>query len=403
MISSRRKILVTAIVSVIIIMVFAIIHFALLSSDTSKQSIKIGFVYDSDEVTPYTANFIKAQKAIERQLGSKAVVSVKANIRDSDGGEAEIGQLIAEGCDIIFTTSYGYGAAAKKLAALNPGIQFCEATCDNADDEPFCENYHTFMGEIYQGRYISGAVAGLKLQEMIDRGEIAADAAKLGYVAAFPNAEVISGYTAFFLGARSVCPTATMDVKYTDTWSNYAIEKRAAKELIDGGCVIISQHSDTTGPAVACEEVFSEKSVYHVGYNSSMIDVAPTSSLISSRINWEPYMVAACEAVLDDKRIEDHVKGHIHGNDIGAGFEHGWIEMQDLNEIIAADGSRELIDRLIKDFSDESLEVFKGPYTGVDPADPSRTVDLTDGYTENENSSAPTFCYVLNDVIRILE
>ena len=401
--NSKRNILITSLVSVIIIMVFSIIHFKLLSSDTSRQQIKVGFVYNSDEVSPYTANFIKAQKAIEREFGDKVIISVKANILYSDGGEAEIAQLVSEGCDLIFTTSYHYGAAAKKLAALNPDVEFCEATCDNADDEPFCENYHTFMGEIYEGRYVSGAVAGLKLQEMIDKGEITADAAKLGYVAAFPNAEVISGYTAFFLGARSVCPTATMDVKYTDTWSNYAVEKRTARELIDEGCVIISQHSDTTGPAVACEEVFSEKNVYHVGYNQSMIEIAPTSSLISCRINWEPYMVAACEAVLQDRKIEDHVKGHIHGNDIGAGFKHGWIEMLNLNEFIAADGSKELIEQLIEDFRNEKPEVFKGPYTGTDPNDPSRSIDLTDGYNENENSSAPTFCYVLNDVIRILE
>ena len=398
---NKANIIVTSVVAVIIIMTAAIIHFLVLSSDTSKDTIRIGFVYDSDEITPYTANFIKAQKAVERQLGEKAIILFKGNIRDADGGESAIEQLVAEGCDIIFTTSSGYAEAAKKVAEMHPDIQFCEATGDNADD-PALDNYHTFMGEIYQGRYISGAVAGLKLKEMIEKGEIAADQAKLGYVAAFPVAEVISGYTAFFMGVRSECPTAVMEVKYTNSWTNYVSEKRAAKELIDNGCVVISQHSDTTGPAVACEEAYSYKNVYHVGYNQSMIDVAPTSSLISSRINWEPYIVAACEAVLNDKKIEDYVKGHVHGNDIGAGFDHGWLEMLMLNELIAAEGSQELIDSLIEEFKNGKNDVFKGDYIGVDPDDPSKTVDLSGGYIENERSSAPRFKYVLKDVITVI-
>ncbi|SDB59557.1 basic membrane protein A [Ruminococcaceae bacterium FB2012] len=399
----KKNVLVTLIAAVVVIMVYSIIHFALLTHDTTKEQIRVGFVYDSDDVTPYTANFIKAQKSIERHLGDKVLISIKANIRDVSRCDGAISDLVAEGCDIIFTTSYGYGEAAKKYAALHPDIQFCEATCDNANQDPVLDNYHTFMGEIYQGRYISGAVAGLKLNEMIEKGEITPEGARLGYVAAFPSTEVISGYTAFFLGVRSVCPSAVMDVKYTNTWGNYAIEKKVAKEFIDDGCVIISQHSDTTGPAVACEEAFAYKNVYHVGYNQSMIDVAPTSSLISSRINWEPYMTGACEAVLKDKEIEDHVKGHVHGRDIGAGFDYGWLEMMNLNKIIAADGSEELIDKLISEFKEGGNDVFKGPYTGTDPNDPSKTIDISGGYIENENSSAPTFGYVLNDVIRIKE
>ena len=400
--TGKKYIISTLIAAVIFISAGAVLRLAFLSRDKSKQQIRVGFVYDSDDVTPYTANFIKAQKAAEKKLGSDAQIFVRTNIRENDAEEA-IGQLIAEGCDIIFTTAYGYGETAKRITALHPETQFCQAACGNADDEPFCENYHTFMGEIYQGRYISGAVAGMKLNEMIERGEITAGEARLGYVAAFPNAQVISGYTAFLLGARSVCPTAVMEVCYTNTWSNYAVEKKCALRLIDDGCVVISQHSDTTGPAVACEEVLSKKNVCHVGYNQSMTDIAPTSSLISCRINWEPYIVGACEAMLQGRRIEQAVSGNVHGNDIGAGFEQGWVEMLNLNELIAAEGTKEKTDELIEAFKDGTAEVFKGDYTGTDPSDPTRTIDLSSGYIENENSSAPTFSYVLNDVITVVE
>ena len=154
-------------------------------------------------------------------------------------------------------------------------------------------NYHTFMGTIYQGRYISGIVTGMKLRELIEQKKLTPAQAKIGYVAAFPYAEVISGYTAFFLGVRSVVSEAVMTVSYTNTWSNTTTERKLAEKLIDEGCVIIAQHSDTTGPATACETASTRdgKLVFHVGYNQTMTDVAPTTSLVSTRINWTPYFI----------------------------------------------------------------------------------------------------------------
>ena len=395
--------LITIITSVMMIVIFGTIRFIRNSLDRSKDKIIVGFVYDGDESTPFTANFIKAQKAAERELGDRIQVIVKSNVSSSLGGEQAIEELVKEDCDLIFTSSIGYAEAAKKYAALNPDIQFCEATAPDANTDPVYANYHTFMGEIYQGRYISGVIAGMKLREMLDNGVITPEEAKVGYVAAYPYAEVISGYTAFFLGIRSEVPEALMEVKYTHTWSGYNIEKQCAEELIERGCVIISQHSDTMGPAVACEEKYAQKVVYHVGYNKSMIDVAPTTSLISSRINWEPYIIGACEAVLDNETIEDSVKGHVHGNDIGAGFERDWVEMLELNTLIAAKGSRERIDELTRDFAKGKVDVFRGDYFGVDPENEKNTIDLNNGYTENQDSSAPSFSYVLKDVITIVE
>lgn len=387
-------------VCAIVILVFGIIFYAISNHDTSERTIKVGFVYNGDESAPYTYNFIRAQRELESRYGDQVEIAVQSNISEEKGEEA-MRTLIGEGCDIIFTSSFGYGETAKQLAGEYPEIQFCQATCSDANEEPFYDNYHTFMGEIYEGRYTAGVVAGMKLQEMLDEGVITVDQAKIGYVGAFPYAEVISGYTAFFLGVRSVVPEAVMAVRYTDTWTSYTLEKECAEELIAEGCVIISQHSDTIGPAIACENAQEAHPVYHVGYNQSMLDVAPTTSLVSTRINWTPYILGAVEAVLAGDKIESHIDGNIHGNDAGAGFEKGWVQMVELNSVIATEGTEGVIEATIEAFEDGRVQVFKGDYIGVDPFDPNDTYDLSQGYIENETTSAPLFHYVLQDVITV--
>ena len=281
----RRTYITTMISAALVITLFAIYNLFITENRTDDKVIKVGFVYIGDESNPYTYNFIRSQKAVETEFGDRVEISVKENVSEGTE-ETPIRELAEDGCEIIFTTSYGYGDTVKKLAAEYPKVQFCQATGANANEKPVQKNYHTFMGHVYQGRYVAGVVAGMKIQEMIQEGLISQEEAKVGYVAAFPYAEVISGYTAFILGIRSVVPSAHMILKYTNTWSNYEIEKRRARELIDEDCVVISQHSDTIGPAVACEEMKGEKKVYHVGYNQSMLEVAPTTSLVSTRINW---------------------------------------------------------------------------------------------------------------------
>ena len=140
------------------------------------------------------------------------------------------------------------------LAPEYPNIQFCQTSYMDMNGKTVPDNYHTFKGEAYQGRYVSGIAAGMKINQMIADGVITEDQALVGFVAAFPTSEVISGYTAFLLGVRSVVPKALMRVRYTETWSSYALEKSAAQKLIEDGCVVISQHTDTIGPAIACEE-----------------------------------------------------------------------------------------------------------------------------------------------------
>lgn len=398
--TEMRRVYRITLISAAAVLIFAYgIHFFLWGKENDR-TMKAGFVYVGDTSTAYTNNFVQAQEAIQKQYGGQVETIAKYNVSEENVEEA-LKELVEEGCELIFTTSYGYGEKTKEYAGAYPEIQFCQATCSNANEEPVLKNYHTFMGNIYQGRYISGVVAGMKLRELIEDGEITPEQAKAGYVGAYSCAEVISGYTAFFLGIRSVVPEATMTVRYTNTWGNHLLEKECAKKLIDEGCIIISQHSDTAGPAVACEETERSQVVYYVSYNESMRDIAPTTYLTGSKINWEVYMTEAVDAVLSGKEIEKCVKGNINGNDAGAGFENGWVRMLEINEFTAAEGTQERVDELIREFKQNGIRVFQGDYTGVNPDDPSDTIDLREGFYENEKSSAPAFCYILKDVIVI--
>ncbi len=395
-----RKICVTVCTAAVIIAAALLIKGAFFNEPADKE-IKIGFVYVGDSSDSYTNNFIKAQNEVEKQFGEKVTIDSKFNVAEDKVG-AVLERLVEEECDIIFSTSYGFGEASKACAEKFPEVEFCQVGCSNANEEPKLKNYHTFMGSFYQGRYISGVAAGMKLKELIENGSITAEQAKIGFIGAYPYTEVITSFTSFLLGVRSVVPEAVMTVRYTYSWANYQLEKELARELIDEeGCVIITQHTDTEGPAVACEETDRRKIVFYVSYNADTHNVAPTTYLVGSRINWAPYVTGAVGAVLRGKSIESCVKGRVNGNDVGAGFEKDWVQMLQLNEFTAAKGTKERINELIKQFEEGSIMVFKGDYTGVNPNDPSDVIDLRNGYSENEKSSSPTFCYILDDVITV--
>ncbi len=396
----KRVYIITALTCLVLLGALAT-AFKLSTSASSQGSIKIGFVYDNDESTPYTYNFSLAKDEIEKKYGEQVEILTCSNVLD-DEMEEPLRELAEEGCGIIFFN--GYSDLVVKLAPEYPNIQFCQTSYMDMYGQKVPANYHTFKGEAYQGRYVSGIAAGMKIKQMISDGVITSDQALVGFVAAFPTSEVISGYTAFLLGVRSVVPDATMQVCYTNTWSSYPQEKAAAQQLINSGCVIISQHTDTIGPAIACEEVTGAKQVYFVGYNQSMSEVAPGTSLVTSRICWEPYVLGAVDAVLNNKAIEENVFGKRHGTDISAGFEKGWVEMTDLNLQVAAPGTQEAMDNAISMFvrGNDSF-VFRGNYIGVNPDDPTDTIDLRGGYIENENTSYPLFHYILSDVITIVE
>ena len=396
----KRVYIVTALTSVVILGLL-ILCFRLLNLTGGRDSLTVGFIYDNDESTPYTYNFSLAKDALEKKYGEKVEIFTASNVLD-DEMEEPLRDFVDKGCDIIFFN--GYSDLVVKLATEYPDVEFCQTSYMNMSGISVPENYHTFKGEAYQGRYVSGIAAGMKIDEMIKEGLITKDQALVGFVAAFPTSEVISGYTAFLLGVKSVVPTATMQVCYTETWSSYALEKSSAQKLIDAGCVVISQHTDTIGPAIACEKAIETKPVYFVGYNQSMSEVAPGASLVTSRVCWEPYVLGAVEALMKNRKIEKVVTGRIHGTDVSAGFEKGWVEMVDLNLQVAAPGTEEAMNAAIEHFKKGNGDfVFKGDYKGVDPNIPSDTCDLNTAYIENEKTSYPTFHYILSDIITIVQ
>lgn len=395
----KRVYIITALTCIV---VFAVMTgcFKMMNLSHTKDHLKIGFIYDNDESTPYTYNFSLAKDALEKKYGDKVEILTCSNVLD-DEMEEPLRELAGENCDIIFFN--GYSELVPQLAPEYPNTQFCQTSYMDMSEKTVPANYHTFKGEAYQGRYVSGIAAGMKIKQLITDGIISEDQAIIGFVAAFPTSEVISGYTAFLLGARTVVPTTVMRVTYTQTWSSYAQEKNAAEQLINDGSVIISQHTDTIGPAIACEEAAAEmKNVYFIGWGQSMSEVAPGTSLVTSRICWEPYVLAAADAVMSDRDIETSLTAHIHGTDASAGFEYGWVEMVDLNQTVAAPGTQEAMDKSIALFKQDNVDfVFQGNYTGTDPNDPADTIDLHDVYIENEKTSYPLFHYILDDIITI--
>ncbi|MCR4895612.1 MAG: BMP family ABC transporter substrate-binding protein [Lachnospiraceae bacterium] len=396
-----KRVYIATVLTCLALLAVFIGFFRLVDLSDSRDSLKIGFIYDNDESTSYTYNFSLAKDALEKKYGEKVEILTCSNVLD-DEMEEPLRELAGEGCDIIFFN--GYSKLVLELAPEYPDIQFCQTSYMDMSGVKVPSNYHTFKGEAYQGRYVSGIAAGRKIAQMIKEGTLEKDRALVGFVAAFPDSEVISGYTAFLLGVRSVVPTAKMEVFYTHTWSSYALEKSAAAKLIEDGCVIISQHTDTIGPAIACEESPTDRPVYFVGWGQSMSEVAPTTSLITSRICWEPYVLEAADAVMKGKTIEETVIGNIRGNDASAGFERGWVEMVDLNQQVMAPDTLSSMNWAIEEFKHGNVDfVFRGAYTGVSPDDPSDTIDLRNGYIENENTSYPLFHYVLSDVIQIVE
>ena len=316
-------------------------------NDEKTDDFKVGFIFLHDENSTYDKNFIDAANAAAKALGlSESQVIMKTGIPEGSECYDAACELVDAGCDLIFADSFGHESYMIQAAKEFPEVQFCHATGTKAHTEKL-SNYHNAFASIYEGRFLAGIAAGMKLNEMIENGDITADQAKVGYVAAWPYAEVKSGYTSFFLGVRSVCATATMTVEYTNSWFDIALEREAALKLINDGCVLISQHADSEGAPKACEE----KGVPNVAYNISTISIAPTTALISSKINWEPYMKLIIEKTMDGK-------GEEIPYDWCGGIAEGSVVLTELNTKVAAKGTQEAIDAAIAGFKAGTLKVF---------------------------------------------
>ena len=317
-------------------------------SGSGTKSVKVGLICIGDENDQgYTYNFIRGKEAATEALKANGIDVewvVKWNIGEDSGCEDANIELADDGCDLIINNSFGFEPFMLKVAPDYPEIEFIACT-NQASWGDSLDNTHNAFANIYEGRYLAGIVAGMKLQQMIDDGEITADQAVIGYVGAFSFAEVISGFTSYFLGARSVCPSVTMKVQFVGSWSDATEEANAASALADMGCVMISQHSDNTTPATTAQS----KGVFHTGYNNDMISVAPEASLIGTRINWAPYFEYAIEAVANGESFD---QDWCHGMDEGA------VVMTPLNEAIAAPGTAEKLAEVEEQLRTGALEVF---------------------------------------------
>lgn len=357
------------------------------------EDFKIGFLFLHDENSTYDKNFMDAAKEVQQKLGlSDSQVIFKVNIPETAECYNAACELAEEGCNIIIADSFGHESHVLQAAKEYPEVQFCHATGTTAHTEKL-PNFHNAFASIYEGRFLAGIAAGMKLNAMIEEGKITAEQAKMGYVGAYPYAEVKSGYTSFFLGAKSVCPSVTMDVKFTNSWYDEALEKEAANALINDKCVLISQHADSMGAPTACQDA----GVPNVSYNGSTIAACPDSFIVSSRINWAPYYEYVINCYKDGKTIDTDWTGTI---------ATGSVELTDINESVAAAGTKEAIEAAKAKLMDGSLKVFdtatftvKGEALSSYMADvdsdaaftPDTEVIVDGAFSESSFRSAPYF------------
>ena len=368
-----------------------------------SNTVKVGLICIGDENDQgYTYNFIRGKEAATKTLAAKGINVewvVKYNIgEDATCEDANI-ELAEEGCKIIINNSYGFEPFMLKVAPEYEDITFISCT-NQASWGDDLANTHNAFANIYEGRYLAGVAAGLKIQEMIDTGKISADQAVIGYVGAFSFAEVISGFTSYYLGAKSVCPSVTMKVQFVGSWSDATLEANAASALCDLGCVMISQHSDNTTPATVAQS----NGVFHTGYNNDMTGVAPESSIIGTRIDWEVYFVHAIETIVNGGELEQ---------DWSKGMTDNAVVMTQLNEKIAAPGTAEKLAEVEAKIKSGEIKVFDTATFTIEGAELTNAFALdTDGdfapdaeeavfdgaYHESYFQSAPYFALTIDGI-----
>ncbi len=316
------------------------------NNTNSDADIKIGLICLHDENSTYDLNFLNGMYEAIEELGLDAEKNliIKKNIPEGNECYEAAADLVDAGCDVVFANSFGHEDFMIQAAKEFPEVQFCHATGTKAHTEKLA-NYHNAFAAIYEGRYLAGIAAGMKLNEMIDSGKITADQAVMGYVGAFTYAEVKSGYTSFYLGAKSVCPSVTMKVQFTGSWYDETSEKEAATTLINSGCVLISQHADSMGAPTACETA----GVPNVSYNGSTQAACPNTFIVSSRINWAPYYVYMAKAVMEGTEIDIDWTGTIATKS---------VLLTEVNETVAAEGTAQAIADAKAKLEDGTLKVF---------------------------------------------
>ena len=365
------------------------------------EEFKVGFIFLHDENSTYDKNFMDAAKAACEKLGVK--YEMRTGVAEDDKCFEAAAELVEDdGCDLVFADSFGHESYMIKAAKQYPDVQFCHATGTMAHTEKL-DNFHNAFASIYEGRYLAGVAAGMKINEMIENGDITEAEAKMGYVGAYPYAEVKSGYTSFYLGAKSVCPSVTMEVTCTNSWYDQPLESEAANRLIKNGCVLISQHADSMGAPKACEDA----GIPNVSYNGSTIDACENTFIVSSRINWEPYFEYIIDCAKNGKAIDTDWTGTI---------ATGSVVLTDVNEKVAAEGTVAKLEEVKAALEAGELHVFDTSAFTVDgqtldsyladvDTDDAFTPDteaIYDGYFhESELRSAPYFDIDIDGITNI--
>jgi basic membrane protein A len=369
----------------------------------SKDNVKLGVILLHDEDSTYDLNFINGVNEAKELLGlSDEQVIVKRNIPESNDCYEAALDLADEGCNIIFADSFGHESFMLQAAKELPDVEFCHATGTMAHTEKL-PNFHNAFAAIYEGRYLAGIAAGMKLNEIKEAGQLKGEVPMIGYVGAYTYAEVVSGYTSFYLGAKSVCPDVIMKVQFTGSWYDEKEEKAAAEALISMGCDLISQHADSMGAPTACENA----GIPDVSYNGSTIASCPNTFIVSSRINWAPYF----EYIVNQKAAGEAIDTDWTGT-----IATGSVVLTDVNTAVAAAGTVEAIEAAKAAFEAGTLHVFDTAKAGfitkdgepitsyeadvdTDPYYASDTEVVFDGYFhESEFRSAPYFDVIIDGI-----
>ena len=369
---------------------------AAIAEPVAKENVKLGVILLHDEDSTYDLNFINGVNEAKEALGlSDDQVIIIRNIEESAACTETALDLVDEGCTIIFADSFGHESFLLQAAKEVENVDFCHATGTMAHTAGLA-NFHNAFASIYEGRYLAGVAAGLKLKEIQEAGNLKGEKPLIGYVGAFTYAEVMSGYTSFYLGAKSVCPDVEMKVQFTGSWYDEKEEKAAAEALIAANCDLISQHADSMGAPTACENA----NIPNVSYNGSTVASCPNTFIVASRINWAPYF----EYIVNQK-----IAGEAIATDWTGTIETGSVVMTEVNEAAAAAGTVEELEKVKAELIAGTRKVFDTATEGfitvggapldsymadvdTDDAFTPDTEVVSDGYFhESEYRSAPYF------------
>ena len=403
------KILALCLALVMVVCSFAACGGDKTTDEPAAENIKVALICLHSDASTYDKNFIDAFKlACENKGLSADDYTIVTDIPEDTACYDQAADL-AESYDLVFANSFGHEPYIIQAAKEFPEVQFCHATGTQAHTANVA-NFHNAFASIYEGRYLAGVAAGMKLVELYGdaEGKVSDENAKIGYVGAFPYAEVISGYTSFYLGVKSVVENVTMEVRYTNSWYDEAAEKTTALALIDNGCKLISQHADSWGAPTACEE----KNIPNVSYNGSTEEKAANTFIIASRINWAPYFEYIIDCVQNGKEIDTDWTGTI---------ATGSVEITALGGA-AAPGTQEKLDAVKAGLQDGTIKVFDcstftvdgKPLTSfiadVDDAGDyipeTEVVETVDGITfvnESAKRSAPYFNIIIDGITAVTE